>query len=73
MSAFDPSRRELAFAPQDEGLCFKPFLHPEEGRRSVSKGQEMAKLRLTQRSPQGSVQAPHELIQSTTQEKSVKL
>ena len=46
-SAFDPSRRELTLAPQDEGLLLKPFLHPEEDRRSVSKDQEMGVFRST--------------------------
>ena len=44
-SAFDPSRRELKLAPQDEGRLLKPFLHPEEDRRSVSKDQEMCTFR----------------------------
>ena len=50
-SAFDPSRRELTLAPQDEGLGRKPFLDSEEDRRSVSKDQEMAGPNSTLRSP----------------------
>ena len=36
-SAFDPSRRSHAFAPQDEGLLLNHFLHPEEPCRSKAK------------------------------------
>ena len=47
--AFDPSRRSLTFAPQDEGLEFSHFLHPEERRSLVSKGQGNAYAKVSQR------------------------